>query len=115
MAVPTKINIQRKRGDTRRMIFKIKSSTDGSGIDISLWTAFLLTVDPSFNPVDDTGNAMQINGVIVDGPGGRVAFTPTGTTAIGNYFYDAQAVDENTEKVTFAEGTYELIEDITKD
>lgn len=115
MAVPTKINIQRKRGDTRRMTFKIKDSNDGAAIDISLWTAFLLTVDPQFNPTDDTGNVMQINGVVVDGPGGRVAFTPTGTTPIGNYFYDAQAIDANTEKVTFSEGTYELIEDITKD
>lgn len=115
MAVPTKIKIERKRGDTKRMVFRIKDQETGDAIDITSWTSFLLTVDPAFNPADDTDNLFQIIGAIIDGPTGRVGFTPAGTTAPGNYYYDAQALDDNTEKVTFAEGEYILIQDITKD
>ena len=110
--------IKRKRGDTRRIVFKIKDG-DGAIPDISGWTAFLLTVDPSKDPIDATANLFQATGAIIsDGTGGteaRVGFTPPGTTEAGDYFYDAQALDANSEKVTFAEGSYKLTQDITKD
>jgi len=106
--------IERKRGDTRRIVFRVKDDS-GVVIDISTWTNFLLTVDPAPNPTDDTSKVLQINGVIVDGAAGRVGFTPDGLASDGVYFYDAQALDANTEKVTFAEGQYTLTQDITKD
>ena len=106
------IDINRKRGDTRRISFEIIS--EGVAVDISTWTSFLLTVDPSKAPDDDTTKLEQMNGVISNGPSGRVHFVPSGTIAVGKWFYDCQAIDDNGEKVTFAEGKYNVTQDITK-
>ena len=106
-------DIERKRGDTRRMVFVIKSN--GSPVDISTWTAFKLTVDPSKAPIDGTTKLEEMTGVITaGGSDGRVHFIPAGTIDAGAYFYDAQALDSNSEKVTFSEGKYKVTQDITK-
>ncbi len=111
----TLVNITRKRGDTRRIIFVVSDAL-GNLVDISLWTNFLLTVDPSKVPTDDTANVMQLTGVfITDGTDSKIGFTPTGATAIGSYYYDVQALDANGEKITISEGKYKLKQDITKD
>ena len=109
----TTIDIVRKRGDTKRIIFQIKDDT-GTVVDITSWTGFLLTVDPAPNPTDNTTKVFEITGVIVDGPNGRVAFSPDGLADIGVYFYDVQGLDNNSEKITFVEGSYTLNQDITK-
>lgn len=115
MAVPTRIDLERKRGDTRRIIFKVKAKDTGSAVDLTGWTSFLLTVDPAKDPIDALNNIGQITGsIIAPASDGRVGFTPPGTWPIGNYFYDAQAIDANSEKVTIAEGKYKIIQDITK-
>ena len=111
----TLLPIQRTRGDTRRMVFVIKDST-GVIVDISAWTSFLLTVDPEIDPASAANNLFQAAGALVtDGTDGRVSFTPTGSSNAGEYHYDAQALDSNSEKITFASGAYNLIQDITKD
>jgi hypothetical protein len=103
------IDIERKRNDTRRIIFKIN-------VDISLWTAMLFTVTSISKPVDDTTKIAQFTGSFVtDGTDGRVFFTTNGLVPIGKSFYDAQALDENGEKITFAEGNYVITQDRTKD
>lgn len=110
----TKIDIERKRGDTRRIIFVVKDKA-GQVVNISLWTAFTLTVDPAKDPPDALNNEFQVTGAfITDGTDGRIGFTPPGTTAPASYFYDAQAIDDNAEKITIAEGKYKLTQDITK-
>ena len=107
------INISRKRGDTRRMVFVIKD--ENGPVDISGWTNFKLTVDPSKAPVDDTTKLEQMTGALTSGgTDGRVHFIPSGSIDPGKYFYDAQALDSNAEKVTFSEGAYVLTQDITK-
>ena len=109
------LQIKRKRGDTRRITFVIKDA-DGVVVPIGGWTAFLLTVDPDKAPVDNTNNIFQVSGSLVtDGTDGRVYFTPAGTSVAAEYYYDAQATDDNGEKITFAEGSYKLTQDITKD
>ena len=106
-------DIERKRGDTRRMVFVIRDG--GAPIDISAWTQFKLTIDPSKAPVDDTTQLEQMVGVISSGGlDGRVHFIPSGSVDPGGYFYDAQALDSNAEKVTFSEGKYKIVQDITK-
>jgi len=56
-----------------------------------------------------------MTGIITSGGlDGRVHFIPSGTIAAGRYFYDAQALDSNNEKFTFAAGRYTVIQDITK-
>jgi hypothetical protein len=114
MAAPTAINIKRKRGDTRRMVFAIKDS-DGTAVDLTSWNTFVMTIAPSPNPEDNTSSVGAFTGTVVDAAAGRVSFTPTvDVPPAGFYFYDAQALDANGEKVTFAEGSYEVTQDITK-
>lgn len=113
--MPTSIPIEVKRGDTRRHAFRIKDTAD-TVIDISGWTGFLLTIDPSNKPADNSANIEQMTGTLVtDGTDGRVYFVPAGTAPVGKYSYDCQALDDNGEKVTFAEGKYVVEQDITKD
>ena len=110
----TSINIERKRGDTRRIVFVIKDA-DGAVEPITNWTQFLLTISPTKEPVDGTTKIDQMVGVILDGPSGRVAFLPTGLIDVGKYYYDAQGVDDDGGKITFVQGRYTLKQDITKD
>jgi len=110
------VDITRKRGDTKRITFTIKNPDTGAVIDISGWTAFLLTVDPAKKPVDNSNNIGQLTGTLLTtGADGKVYFVPTGTWDIGKYYHDAQALDDNSEKTTFVEGKYTLEQDITKD
>jgi len=113
---PTRINITRKRGDTKSIVFVIKDATTKSAVDISGWTNFLLTVDPSKAPTDALANIFQATGAFVtDGIDGKVKFFPPGTSAIGNFFYDAQGDNNDVKKETIAEGSYKITQDITKD
>ena len=107
-------DIERKRGDTRRIVFRV---TDGGvPVDVSGWTAFKMTIDPSKAPTDNTTKVSELTGALSSGGAdGRVYFVPSGTIDPGSYFYDAQALDSNSEKVTFSEGKYKVIQDITKD
>jgi len=111
----TTIDLSRTRGDTQRIILRITDSA-GQPVDISQWSQFMLTADPSRAPDDATANVEEITGTITSGgTDGRVHFIPTGTTQAGRYFYDAQALDANGEKYTFAAGRYTIVQDITKD
>ena len=88
--MPATIDISRKRGDTRRIVFEI--TQDGAPLPIVGWTAFKLTVDQSKAPADNTTLAEQMTGAITSGgTDGRVHFIPAGTIPPGSYFYDAQA------------------------
>lgn len=110
----TTVNLVKARGDTRYHIFRI-TDKDDNVIDISGWTNFRLAVDPSKTPVDDSNNVDLMTGILAtDGLDGRVAFRPSGTVDPGNYFYDAEGLDETGGKVTFAGGKYKIIQDITK-
>lgn len=107
----TAIDIEKKRGDTRRHVFIIKDSA-GAVVDISGWGSFVLSVTSDRSPPDATTLLEAMTGVLAtDGTDGRVSFTPTGTLEVARSYYDAQAVDANTEKVTFAEGTYNVGQD----
>lgn len=111
----TVIDIERTRGDTQRIILKITDDATGLPADISSWSDFKLTVDPSKDPEDGTTKVEEMTGALAGaGTDGRVYFIPSGATAAGKYYYDAQALDANAEKYTFAKGKYVLIQDITK-
>lgn len=111
----TTIDLERTRGDTQRIILEISDTKTGEPTNISGWTAFKLTVDPSKAPVDAASKLEEMVGAITSGGAdGLVHFIPTGTIAPGKYFYDAQALDSNGEKYTFAKGKYVVIQDITK-
>jgi hypothetical protein len=107
------INIEKKRGDTRRHSFKL--SSDASVVDISGWTAFSMAIHSIKKPEDDTTLVEEIDGTLAtDGTDGRVFFVPSGSIAVGKYFYDIQAIDSNSEKITFIEGEYSVLQDRNK-
>ncbi len=113
MAEPTKLSIKCRRGDTRRHVFTI-SAADGSAIDISLWGNFRLHINTEREPDANPPSESIVGQLVSDGTDGQVYFTPAGTLAIGTYFYDAEALDNNSERVTFAWGSYIVSQDITK-
>jgi len=107
-------NITRKRGDNRRHVFTIKDKR-GIIVPINDWTAFSLTVDPNQHPIDNTANVDVISGAFVsDGTDGKVYFTPSKTVPVGDYYYDAQGIDGNSETFTFSDGTYIVSQDVDK-
>ena len=112
---PTRVNIKRKRGDTSAIVFVVKDPETRAVVDISIWSGFLLTVDPSKEPTDALANVFQSTGALLtDGTDGKIRFFPPGTSAIGNFYYDAQATDNDTKITTIAEGSYIIKQDITK-
>ncbi len=115
MACPATNPVCRVRGDTDAERFTITS--DGSTpIDIT-GGSFLLTVDPSESPADNSNNLYQLTGIISDGPNGKVNFAPDGTQAQadpGNYFYDIQWTDSGGTVKTILKGSWEIQQDITK-
>lgn len=116
MSDVTIINLFRRRGDTRPDKFRVKSRETGLPIDVTGYS-FLLTVDPEKNPANDDNNLFQITGVITDADAGEVKFTPTelqADQAAGIYYYDAELVDDAGDRWTFAAGTYQFTQDITK-
>lgn len=103
-------NIEVTRGDTVPLVFRL--TENGQAVDLTGWSAFTLTIDPSATPTDNTNNVESIVGASLGG--GRVSFGPSGTTPPGRYFYDAQALDSATKKRTFARGAFVVAQDITK-
>lgn len=111
----TIIDIVKKRGDTRRHTFVIKDSA-GVVVPINGWTTFVLSIHTVKKPIDATTEVEKITGILsTTGVDGRVYFAPSGTLAIGKYYYDAQGIDSNGEKITFVEGKYTVDQDRAKD
>lgn len=110
---PFELNITRKRGDTKRVTFQIKSA--GKPIDISGWTNLRLGIDTLSAPPDSSTSVAVLTGAITSGgTDGRAHFIVPGNIAVGDYYYDAQATDENGEIGTFVEGSWRVKEDRAK-
>ena len=112
---PTDLPLCRTRGDTFPHTFALKDSA-GSAIDITGFT-FLMTVDPSEEPTDATGNLFQLTGVITNAAGGLFQFAPTTVQANqtpNEYYYDVQMVDGSGALRTILKSTYTFTQDITK-
>lgn len=108
------VDVEVKRGDTRRHTFTLK---DGSGVAVPIgaWSTFVLAVNSESSPTDVTNEIGVITGLLTtDGSDGSVYFVPSGTWDVGSYFYDAQALDANGEKITFVEGKYKVVQDRAK-
>ena len=89
------INIKRKIGNTRRIVFHFHD--DEGDIDVTNFTNFQLSVNPSQYPVSDAGTVALMIGYVIDGPLGRVGFTPNGTLPVADFFFDATCDDDNGE------------------
>lgn len=113
--LPVVIDIARARGDTFSFTFVVKES-DGTPIDVTGFS-FFLTVDPAEDPPDPSGNLFTLNGVITDGPAGKVTFTLSAVEADqppSDYFFDVQMVDLAAAIRTIVKGGWTVQQDITK-
>lgn len=114
MSKPSVIDVERVRGDTYPEIFQV--TIDGAAQDITGAT-FLLTVDPSPSPPDDTTMVFEIVGAIVDALLGKVGFTPSvgqAGTAPATYYYDLQMTESGGAVRTVAKGKWKISQDVTK-
>lgn len=114
-ACPVELDICISRGDTVPWTFTIKDSA-GTAVDITGFS-FLLTVDPSSEPANDTNNLFQLTGTITNAAGGVVQFMMSAVQADqtpGEYFYDLQQTDGGGAIRTLAKGTFEFKQDVTK-
>lgn len=108
-------DIKRKRGDTYADEYTITSSATSAPINITGYT-FLMTLDPSKAPLDDTTKIYQLTGTILDPVAGRVEFAPSPVQAdrVGSFFFDVQMLDGAGRKRTIDSGKYSFEQDITK-
>jgi len=108
----TSINIEKKRGNTRRIVFRLMFL--GKPVPLTGFSEFTLTVSSSLRSDRDTDYEEIMNGYVIDELEGVFGFTPSGEIIPGNYFFDAVLTDDNNETFTFAEGTYKVTQGITK-
>lgn len=112
--LPAELNLCRVRGDT--FPFSVTITQAGVAVDITGYT-IVMTVDPSEEPADALANLFTNTAVITDGPNGVATFTLSAGDADqtpGDYFHDMQLTDGGGNIRTFARGTYQVIQDITK-
>jgi hypothetical protein len=113
---PVAIDLCISRGDTTPWTFTILKA-DGVTPEPITGFSYLLTVDPSDEPVDSVNNLFQLTGTITDGPNGVVQFELTAGDADqtpNEYFFDLQQTDGSSKIRTIAKGTFEFKQDITK-
>lgn len=96
--------IFRIEGNTRRIVFKITDA--GTPLDLSQWSQFELVVAASQDPGVADSVKMRVTGQPVDNKVGQVYFVPIDNMLIGRYFYNAKALDDNNESITFAVGRF---------
>jgi hypothetical protein len=108
-------DIERFRGDTVADQWTIKDSA-GVVIDISGYT-FVMTVNSLENPPDNTSELYSLTGIITDGPGGVVEFTPSAVQSDqkpAEYYYDVEMTTAGARIKTIDKGKYTYKQDISK-
>lgn len=119
MALETPVvDLSYKRGDSRPIPFAL-TKADGSIQDLTGYSAAVLSVHSEPKPPDTSTELFKVTGTIV-AAAGTISFSPaedaTGSDQEpGRYYYDAQVLDANSKKLTFAEGTFTLTQDRAKD
>jgi hypothetical protein len=115
------------RGDTAPLTLIFKQSA--VAIDLTGYTAIVLTTNTEQDPTDITNQQFQMDGALTATPtDGTINFKPQGIdesakrTASEAYpvdaemFYDVQAIDGTGARVSLIyEGKFDVLQDITKD
>ena len=113
----TVVNIIRTRGDTFPVRFTLVDAA-GVAVDITGFTGFLLTVDPSSEPTGPGNNLFQSIGAIVGAPTAGVFEYPISLVDSDQtpevYFYDAQFTDAGGSIRTISRGKWTVEQDVTK-
>jgi len=103
------MRINRYRGDTKRISYKLTSSNDP--VDVTGWS-FKMSISATENP--ETAAEYLINAVIDNATNGEIHFPFTIDIPAGSYFYDIQATDNNAEIETIEKHKMIISQDITK-
>ena len=107
----------------------LRLTADGAALDLTGWTGFVMTIDPSEEPPDPSANLDAMPGTIKTPPGtdGILEFQPSGIDEAakritseaytpGDYFYDMQGINPAGNRTTLlkAGGKFTVYQDITK-
>ena len=104
------------RGDSYPIPFEIVDKETGDPYPITDFT-FAMTVHAEMDPLPSEAPEFTVSGVITDGPGGAVGFTPTTSDTdldTGVYWYDVQMTDTSGNIRTIAKDKFNVVMDITK-
>lgn len=113
---PAEIDVEVTRRDSTPFSFTLQDE-DGTAIDITSYTSFTLTVDPSEEPSDATANLFQITAAFPAPTSGVITFSPTilnNTQDPGDYFFDVEQIDASANVRTIIKGKYTILPDITQ-
>jgi hypothetical protein len=107
--------ITRTRGDTVPDKFTVSNNATGEIVNLAA-CSFKMTVSTDPNPIDESTQVYQLDGVIADSSTGVVEFTPTAEQAnqVGYFYYDIQMTDSYGRILTLVKDTYVYTQDITK-
>ncbi len=113
---PTEVDVKVTRRDSTPFSFTLKDEDDAV-IDITGYTSFTLTVDPSDQPSDATANLFQITAAFPAPATGVITFSPSianHTQDPGDFFFDVEQIDGSSNVRTIIKGKYEILADITQ-
>lgn len=109
------MHIDRKRGDTDSDQFTVTTRRTRKASNITGCT-FKMTLSTVAEPVDESNQVYQLEGVLEAPESGIVSFSPTKEQAniVGYFYYDIQMTDTYGKERTLVTGTYAYTQDITK-
>ncbi len=113
---PAEVAVEVTRRDSTPFSFTLQDE-DGTEINITGYTSFTLTVDPSEEPSDATGNLFQITAAFPNPLTGVITFSPSianHTQDPGDYFFDVEQIDDSSNVRTIIKGKYTILADITQ-
>jgi len=108
------MSITRYRGDTRPIVVTLSSST--GPLDLTGCTGFVLTADPSKEPVSAADNIFALTGTVLAPTAGTVEFLPSVAQAdhVGTFWFDVQYIDARSLINTAGKDKMVFVQDIGK-
>ena len=112
---PVEVDICVTKEDSEPFSFTIQDG-DGVAIDVTGFT-FLLTVDPSNEPPDDTTKIFQLAGALTDPTNGIITFSPSAIDLDqdpSDYFYDVYRTNVGGDGRTIIKGKFTIDPQVTQ-
>jgi hypothetical protein len=108
------MSITRYRGDTKPIVVTLTGAT--GAINLTGCTGFVLTADPSPDPVSAANNIFALSGTILSATAGTVEFLPSAgqVDKVGVYYFDLQYLDARGLINTAGKDTLTFLQDISK-
>lgn len=109
------MQITRTRGDTAPDSFTVTNAKTRAAVNLT-GCSFKMTISTVPDPVDNTTQVYQVDGVINAPATGIVEFSPTAAQAnqVGYFYYDIQMTDSYGRILTLDKDVYLFTQDITK-